>query len=42
MLMLLAGRQPLLAIDEVQVPDLLVRAQVDAWAVEWVFRTAPA
>ncbi|MGL4316599.1 MAG: hypothetical protein ACRCTL_08295 [Pseudomonas sp.] len=32
----------MLAIDEAQVPDLLVRAQVDAWAVEWVFRTAPA
>ncbi|MBC9251565.1 hypothetical protein A9179_14935 [Pseudomonas alcaligenes] len=42
MLMLLAGRQPLLAIDEVQVADLLVRAQVDERAVERVLRAAPA
>lgn len=42
MLMLLAGRQPLLAMDELQVPDLLVRARVDGDAVEQVYRVAPA
>lgn len=42
MLMLLAGRHPLLAIDEVQVPNLLTRAHADERAVERVFRAAPA
>lgn len=42
MRMLLAGRCPLLAIDELQVPELLRRAGASQDAVERVFQVAPA
>lgn len=40
--MLLQGRAPLMAIDELQVPDLLRRAGAGADALEQVYRVAPA
>lgn len=42
MRMLLAGRAPLLAIDEMQVPELLRRAGARPDAVRRVYRVAPA